>query len=169
MKKSSSLRSLVFASLCAAFSIVLGKLLQIPVGDSVRISFESLPILFASLTLGPLWGGASGLVADLVGCAVMAYAVNPVITVGAVMVGVLPALFVKNVRRFGDVYVPVLLAHAVGNMCIKSFGLYLYFQTPPVFLLARVLVSFALSVLESVLLYQILVTTHTPLWKGAGR
>ena len=169
MLKKSSVRSLVFASLCAALSIVLGKLLQIPVGNSVRISFESLPVLFASLTLGPIWGALSGLVADLVGCVIMAYDVNPFVTLGAVTVGVLPALLVRDTKRFSHLYVPVLAAHAVGNMCIKSIGLYLYYRISPVLLLLRVFVSFVLSILESILLYQLLRSTHTPLWKGAGR
>lgn len=169
MQTYSSSRTLVFASLCAAFSVVFGKLLQIPVGDSVRISFESLPILFASLILGPVWGAVTGLVADLVGCFVMAYAINPIVTAGAVAVGFLPALFVRNASRFSGVFFPVLIAHAVGNMCIKSLGLYLYFQTPLAFILARVAVSFVLSVLESFLLYQILSSTHLPLWKGARK
>lgn len=157
-KKVFSTRALVLASVCAALSVICGKLLQIPVGDSLRISFESLPVLFSSLVLGSLWGGMTGLVADLVGCAVMGYAVNPFVTLGAVFVGVLPALFSKAGKKkgFWGVFLPVLLTHAVGNMAVKSLGLYLYYGTPPVILVLRVIVYAVTATLESIILYKLI-------------
>lgn len=162
-KQASTLtRLLVFSAVCAAMSVIVGKLLQIPVGNSVRISFESLPILFCSLTCGSLWGGLAGVVADLVGCAIMGYEINPIITLGMCLVGVLPALFsrpVKAKRSFASVLIPVFLTHVVANMCVKSFGLWLYYTTPLPFLLLRVAVFAVVGVLESVILYQVLAHT----------
>ena len=159
-------RALVFSAICSALSVILGKLLQIPVGNSVRISFESLPILFASLTLGGVWGAATGLVADLVGCLIMAYEVNPFITLGAVLIGVIPALFKVKSARFTSVFLAVLVSHAIGNMCVKSFGLYLYYGTPWPMLLLRVAVSFVAAVLESVILFNCLNSGFFHLCKG---
>lgn len=163
-KKKFSIRTVALAGMCAALSVVLGKLLQIPVGDSVRISFENLPILLASLILGPFFGGLVGVTADLVGCAIMGYTVNPFITLGACLVGVLPALLSRAFLKlcgFLSVFLPVLLTHAAANMLVKSVGLYLYFQTPPAFLMLRVLVSLISAVLESVILYELF---RTPLF-----
>lgn len=148
-------RSLALSGVCAALSVVLGKLLQIPIGNSIRISFENLPILLASLQLGPVFGGCVGVVADLIGCAVMGYTVNPFITLGAALVGILPALFAKKLKS-GAVFVPILLTHIVASMLVKSFGLYLYYQTPPAVLALRVPIYLATACLESVIVRALL-------------
>ena len=62
------LRILLLISMFSALSIVFGKFLAFNIGDTIRISFENLPILFAGIFLGPLHGMIVGVVADLVGC-----------------------------------------------------------------------------------------------------
>ncbi len=168
-KNRSFLRSLVFSALCAALSVVLGKYLQIPVGNSLRISFESLPVLLASLAVGPFWGALTGLVADLVGCLLVGYEINPIITLGMVCVGLLPACLILRKDRFFSVFWPILVAHAVGNMCVKSLGLYLWYATPWPILLARVGISCATAVLESLIIYELMKRSRLPFWKGEKR
>ena len=87
-------RALCLAGLLAAMSLILGKFLQIPspISQVVRISFENLPIILAGLTLGPVAGAMTGVVADLVGCALYGYAINPMITLGAAAVGLVAGL-----------------------------------------------------------------------------
>ena len=101
--RSHHLRILCAAALLAALSIVLGKYLAINVTDSIRFSFENLSILLAGIFLGPLVGGIVGAVADLVGCLMVGYAINPLITLGAVGVisvigNALPYEFSRMVR-----------------------------------------------------------------------
>ena len=54
MKKTKSLRVIACAAVCAALSIVLGKFAAIPIGNTIRISFENLPIIFCSVAFGPV-------------------------------------------------------------------------------------------------------------------
>ena len=87
MKKKITAKFISICAILAAFSIILGKYLAINVGENFRFSMENLPILLAGLYLGPLAGAIVGAVADLVGCLLVGYAINPIITLGAVSIG----------------------------------------------------------------------------------
>ena len=122
----SGLRLLCASALLAALSIVLGKYLAINVTDSIRLSFENLPVLMAGVFLGPLVGGAVGMVADLLGCVLVGYAINPIITLGAAAVGLtagLIGLLLKKKPLLLRVILATVTAHIVGSVLIKSAGL----------------------------------------------
>ena len=113
-------------------SIVLGKYIQITT-LTVRISFENLPILASGILLGPVWGASVGLVADLVGCVLVGYEINPIITAGAVVVGGVCGLTSRAVRVKSDalrIGVSVATAHLLGSVLLKSLGFYVYYGTP---------------------------------------
>ena len=82
-----SLRTLVVSSIFVALSIILGKYLAIPVGNIMRFSFESLPVLLAGFSFGPLVGMAVGIVADLFGSLLRGYDINLTVTLGAAVIG----------------------------------------------------------------------------------
>lgn len=83
---------LVAAALLAALSIVCGKYLAIRAGDTLRFSFENLPILLGGFAFGPAIGVIIAVAADLIGCLMVGYAINPVITVGAALIGLIGGL-----------------------------------------------------------------------------
>ncbi len=144
---------LVRLALFAAISLVLGKYLQIPVGDSIRISFENLTIILAGFLYGPLYGAICGTVADLVGCLLVGYAINPVITFGAAMIGFLSGLFGRHgIAKKPKLWLSVIVAHAVGSVVIKSAGLYLYFVTPLPMLALRIPTYIVIGMLEYALI-----------------
>ncbi len=121
-------RALCFAAMLAAMSLVLGKFLQIPnpFQEIIRISFENLPIILAGMTMGPLVGALTGVVADLLGCALYGYAVNPIITLGGAAVGLIAGILSNYVIRrplILRVIVSVTLAHLIGSVFVKSLGL----------------------------------------------
>ncbi len=122
-----NLRVLCAASLLSAMSLILGKFLQIPnpFSQIIRISFENLPILFSGICFGPLVGAATGAVADLVGCLLYGYAINPIITLGAAAVGMVSGLVALIVRRplWLCCVLSTVLAHLTGSVLIKSLGL----------------------------------------------
>ena len=123
-----NLQRLCFAAILAAMSLVLGKFLQIPnpFQEFIRISFENLPILLAGLSMGPLVGALVGVVADLLGCVLYGYSINPIITLGAATVGALSGIISHYVVRkplFARVIVSATAAHLVGSVLIKSAGL----------------------------------------------
>lgn len=136
MKKTVSpwhnLRILAICAILSAFSIVFGKYLAINLGDTIRFSFENLPILLAGLYLGPIAGGAVGAVADLVGCVLVGYSINPIITLGAVSIGLVAGFSGILLRKSPILRVlcAVIPAHVLGSVLIKTIGLWVYYQTP---------------------------------------
>lgn len=149
----SNTKTIIRLALLAAISIVLGKYLQIAIGDSIRISFENLSIIFAGFVYGPFAGLLCGVVADIVGCLMVGYSLNPIITLGAAVIGFSSGVF----GRRGFLKKPNLLlsaatAHILGSMIIKTVGLYVYFATQPLFLLLRVPLYVAVGALEYMLI-----------------
>lgn len=85
-------KTLVFMALMIAIHLVLTRVFVIDLG-AYRISVGSVSTILAGLWFGPLAGGICGLAADVLGCFMKGYAVNPLITIAAVLWGVVPALF----------------------------------------------------------------------------
>ena len=150
----SGLRVLCTSALLAALSMVLGKYLAINITDSIRLSFENLPVLMAGIFLGPLVGASVGMVADLLGCILVGYSINPIITAGAVLIGLLSGLIARAFTRGGRtlspvaVYAAVYAAHVAGSMVVKSIGLAVYFSTPIQVLAFRIPVYLVVGALE---------------------
>ena len=122
------------AMLCA-ISIICGKYLAFGIGNVMRFSFENLPIIFAGLAFGPVAGVLVGVVADLVGCVMVGYTVNPVVTLGAAVIGAVSGFSGLLLRHFkfknwATVFISVTLAHLIGSVVIKTFGLAAYYDLP---------------------------------------
>ena len=128
-----SLKILAASSLLVAISIVCGKYLAIPGGEVLRFSFENLPIMMAGILFGPVVGVAVGVVADLVGCVLVGYTINPLVTLGAAAIGFFAGLVWRASRSTPfilRVAVTVFVAHLVGSVGIKTFGLAAYYAFP---------------------------------------
>ena len=82
-----TLKVMVCVALFVAMSIVCGKYLAIGVGNVLRFSFENMPIILSGLMFGPVVGIFAGVAADIVGCVLVGYALNPIVTIGAAAVG----------------------------------------------------------------------------------
>ncbi len=123
-----NVRVLAAAALLAAMSLILGKFLQIPnpFSNIFRISLENLPIILAGVCFGPAVGGAVGVVADIVGCLLYGYTINPIVTLGAAVVGIVSgtmARYIIRKPRLLSVLASTISAHLLGSVLIKSFGL----------------------------------------------
>ena len=154
-----NLRVLVIAALLAALSIVLGKYFAINLSETIRLSFENLSIILAGLLFGPLVGGVAGAVADLVGCVLVGYSINPIITAGAVLIGVISGVIGQCIAAHGmeklgtwRIFLPVYAAHIVGSMLVKTIGMMVYYDTPVGIFLVRVPLYVVIAVLEGYLL-----------------
>ncbi len=141
------LRVTVACSLLVAMSIVCGKFLQIPLGDVLRFSFENLPILFAGMAFGPLAGALVGALADLIGCVAVGYTVNPLVTLGAVAVGLVGGGVFRLAARLPRVWrvtLTVSAAHLIASVGIKTVGLAAFYSMPFGVLLLWRLLNYAL-------------------------
>ena len=134
-KSSQKLKLTIILAMLSAISIICGKYLAIRGGDVMRFSLESMPIIFAGIAFGPVAGALVGLVADLVGCIMVAYTINPLVALGAASIGavsgIVSRLVYKKVfdRRIATA-VSVAAAHLVGSVIIKTIGLASYYDMP---------------------------------------
>lgn len=155
-KKNMPLYRLVLCSFLVALSIVSGKFLAIPVGEILRFSFENLPILFAGLLFGPVEGVLVGVSADLLGCVLRGYEINPLVTVGAMSIGLLAGVGGRVLCRLPmawRVALTVTAAHLVGSVGIKTLGLAKFYAIPLVPLMGWRLLNYAvIGAAEAVLL-----------------
>lgn len=141
------IRVLAACAFLCALSIVLGKVLAIRGGDILRFSFENLPVLLAGMWFGPLAGVAVGVVADLLGCFLVGYAINPIITLGAVAIGLTCGIlfrFLPQNSVFLSTLLPVFAAHLVGSVLIKTFGLAAFYNMPFFILMLWRLLNYAI-------------------------
>lgn len=127
-----TVKNLVIAALLCACSVVFGKLPSLNIGDVLRFSFENLPVILAGYALGPLAGALTGAAADLLGCVLKGFSINPVITLGAAAVGGIAGLvrFCLFKKRHSAVILLIAVtgAHLIGNLVIKTAGLYWWYE-----------------------------------------
>ena len=156
----SNLRLLAISAFLAALSIVCGKYLALPVGNVLRFSFENLPILLAGMMFGPITGMAVGVIADLVGCVMVAYPINPVVTLGAAGIGLLSGLLFRATKKLPLLWqtcITAILTHLVASVIIKTYGLAQYYDMPfHILMLWRLLNYVIVCVAEWLLLYTVL-------------
>ena len=139
--KDTALRKLTLSALLCALSVVIGIICKNFFTWNVyyRVTFENFPIILTGFCFGPFWGAAAGAAADVLSCLCSTNpAVNPVITAGAVTVGLLsgavPMLF-KKLFPLSKISLRLALAvaaaHLFGQVLIKSIGKILFFGMPP--------------------------------------
>jgi ECF transporter S component (folate family) len=155
-----NLRLLAVSAFLAALSIICGKYLALPVGNVLRFSFENLPILLAGMMFGPITGALVGIVADLLGCVMVAYTVNPLVTLGAACIGLLGGVLFRLTKKLPLLWqtcITVILTHLVASVVVKTFGLAAYYDMPFHILLLWRLLNYAIvGVAEWLLLYTVL-------------
>ncbi|SEK68617.1 folate family ECF transporter S component [Ruminococcus albus] len=154
------------SAILATLSIILGKFLSIPVGNSIRIGFENLPIVIASIFFGPVIGATTAVVADIVGCILHCYAINPIITLGALCIGLISGLVYGQIAKndaeyistdrgmhWVKIFISVISAYAVGSMVIKSLGLYIAYGTPLQTIVFRVITASISAVVDTTIIW----------------
>jgi ECF transporter S component (folate family) len=157
MKKIST-RNLVLMALLAAVSIVLTRFLVVYLTNTIRVSFGGIPIILASLLLGPVAGGITGAVADVLGASLFSpFGYYPPLTIPPVIVGILPALLkpwlLKEVR-YWRILVIVLITDLIAHVGLTTYLLAGMYGTGFLELLVvRLPVSLAIAVVESILVY----------------
>jgi ECF transporter S component (folate family) len=120
-------------ALLAAISIVLGKFLAINISESIRLSFENLTIILSGIMFGPIAGMITGIVSDSLGCLLYGYALNPVITLGAVTIGFISGILYKilsNINVTLNIAITVGISHLIGSVIVKTIGLCIWYDMP---------------------------------------
>lgn len=152
----------VVLAMLTAISIICGKYLAIRGGDVMRFSLENMPIIFAGMAFGPVAGAAVGAVADLVGCVLVGYTINPLVTLGAAVIGIIsgflpPILQKTKISSRLTTALTVLAAHLVGSVVIKTVGLSAYYAMPfHILALWRILNYIIVGALDAVIVHILL-------------
>lgn len=173
INQNNRLKMIVIAGIFSALSIVFGKLLAFNIGELFRISLENLPIIFIGMSFGPIWGMAVGAMADLAGCLIVGYTINPIITLGAISIGAISGMVAKWTKseKIGlRAFLSVFSAHALGSVIIKSFGLSWFYGTDFLSLIPYRALNYALIVaIEYTIIYILLknkeITTIIKRWE----
>ena len=149
MQKIKSIKTLVICAFFVALSIIFGKFLNIPIGETIRFSFENTPLFLAGIMFGPIVSGIVAFVSDILGSILRGYAINPVITLGAIFVSVTGAFLFKILRKlplFLRLYLSVIIAHILGSILIKTVGLSFYTGTSFMILLPMRCINYAIMI-----------------------
>ena len=123
-----SVKVLVFMSLLVAMHLILTRIIAVDIGP-YRISVGSVCTILAGLWFGPVAGGCCGLAADLLGCFMKGYAINPLITLAAVLWGVIPALMkpiYANFKTSGKtvgIVVSIIISNIICSFVLTTLGL----------------------------------------------
>lgn len=112
-------------ALLVAMQLILTRVLVLDLGPS-RITVGTVCTVLAGLWMGPVAGGVCGLCADIVGCILKGYAVNPFITLASVLWGVLPALarkfYASKSRKAKTVGISasIVITGAISSLCLTT-------------------------------------------------
>ncbi|MBQ8163692.1 MAG: folate family ECF transporter S component [Clostridia bacterium] len=151
-----NLKVLICTALMAALSIICGKFLAIPGGNILRFSFENTPILFSSMAFGPIVGAVCGVCADLIGCLIVGYEINPIVTLGAAAIGLFGGVVYKLTEKlpgFVRIILSIIIAHLIGSVVIKTFGLAKFYSINfGILMLWRLLNYVIIAALEIIIL-----------------
>lgn len=147
-------------AMLSAISIICGKFLAFPVGNVLRFSFENMPIIFAGIAFGPIPAMLVGIVADLIGCILVGYEINPIVTAGAALIGLASggaSLLLKKQPLYLSVGVSVFSAHILGSVIIKTIGLSAFYSMPfGILMLWRLLNYVIVGALEGAIIFLLL-------------
>lgn len=99
LNKTFSTQNLVLMAVLAAMQIILARFLGLQVSDTLRISFESIPVVLAGLWLGPLCGGLVGFIADTVGTILSGLTWFPPLALNPIMEGVVAGVCARYFIR----------------------------------------------------------------------
>lgn len=114
-----NVKTIVFLGVLVAMHLVLTRVFRIELGFA-RISLGSICTMLAGLWFGPAAGAAVGFSADIIGCFMDGYAINPLITIAAILWGVIPALFKPLFLNSGKIKKNVLLCTGIILAAILS-------------------------------------------------
>ena len=159
-KRESSLKLILALSLLCAIGIILGKFLAFNITEFMRFSLENLTIVFSAVAFGPLAGLAVGITQDIVGCLLRGYLLNPIITLGSGIIGLVSGLIFHAAKKLPlpiKTALSVISAHLIGSVLIKSLGLVIYYSLPfAATVLWRILNYVIVGAVETILLVYLL-------------
>lgn len=154
--KISKTKKLVLMGLFVSISIVL-RFCVVYFGPAVRIGFGGLPVLLVSLLLGAGPGMLVGAASDIVYALFSGFGWQPLITVGAIFVGLFPALlkgFLLKKFTIPRLYLVMFITELISSVLWTTACLsFLYGTNYWVLLTARGPISLMMTVINTALVF----------------
>lgn len=126
-------KTLIFMGLLASMSVILTRAFGVMIGNTIRISFGSVPIIISGILFGPLAGAVTGIAADLIGVMVRSmggYFVG--FTISAGLVGYIPGLFFLKQKNdqypLSKIILSVLTVEILVHLIINTAWLILMYN-----------------------------------------
>lgn len=134
MKTKFSLRTLIQAAVLIALTVVLARFLSISTSVT-RIGFSFIPVAFAGMLFGPVWGGVTAGLADILGEFIFPSpggSFNPLITFSAIVGGVIFGLLLhrEQVRFFPHVVIADLAEKLICTLGLTTWALAVMYGVP---------------------------------------
>lgn len=127
MSKKLTTKTLASCAVLTALAVVLARLLGITPSESVRISFESVPVFLSGLLFGPVAGVLVGFTQDFLGSALFSpFGYNPLFCVPPILYGLAGGLVRRwilqkpTIPRIAAAY---YAAAALGSVLYQSWAL----------------------------------------------
>lgn len=160
MNKKISVDGLVKAGVLAALSIVLSRFLGFFITPTMKISFGTLPLMISGMMLGPVLGGLTGIVSDLIGVMINAGGTPHLgFTFGAFLTGAIPGLISlyckkKNISIKIEVLIIIALVYGISHNFLTPLWLSQLYETPyKILLVSRLPKVLIDAVINYILLY----------------
>ena len=123
-------KTIAYGALLAAISVVLARLLSFQPIAEVRVSLDKFPLFLAGMFFGPVVGALVGFAADVSGCLLSAYGINPIFSVVPVLYGVCGGLFRRLIKKSKWFVIPsYLVAVVFGSILYQSAALSFVYST----------------------------------------
>ncbi len=162
-KSSATVKKITLSGLFAALSVVIGIICRSYLTfGAIRISFDNVPVFIAGIILGPYYAAGCAVIADLVSGFISSGQINPIITAGALAIGLLAGIIPKifsKAKPLLNTFLTVFISHTVGSMIIKSVGLYVFYGYGTEILIWRIPLYIGISVAETGIVYLIIKNT----------
>ena len=144
-------QQICYCALLSAFCVVLAFAAKGIFGQGpLRFTVESIPIFFGAFYFSPFAGAAIALTADLLSCVLTGMAPLPLVSLGAVLVGLVSGVMhryiLKKAKQPLRITVSVFSGHIVGSMLVKSLALYPFYN---VTVFWRIPIYIGIAVIES--------------------
>ncbi|MFA7589134.1 MAG: folate family ECF transporter S component [Acholeplasmataceae bacterium] len=127
MKNKIQIKHLILASYLAAFSIVIDASVKAILGvQTFGLPFHNIPIIYASIVLGPIYGVGIALVGDVLGLLLAGHIVYfaPWFMLAPIAWGLIPGLFLHKKINKRNVILVIGITHLVATIA-NTFGLVL--------------------------------------------
>lgn len=122
------LKKVIWASILTALSIIIDVVFKtiIPT-QTMGTAYYAIPIIIAAMFLGVKYSLIVAFIGDLVGVLLAGVPYFPLFSLGAMMWGLIPALFLKNRRDFKSIIIVILITHLLVTS-LNSFALMVHYH-----------------------------------------